>query len=49
MDSAQLQKLIDKYSIKLTDEGNLTWEGFPNTRELAVIKMNKDQIIGLLS
>lgn len=49
MDDVQLKKLIDKYSIQLTEDGALTWSGFPNTRELAIIKMNKERIQTLLS
>lgn len=46
---AQLEKMIEKYNIRLSDDGiGITWSGFPDKRGIAQIKMNTDAIIELI-
>ena len=40
--------IIDKYNLTLNDEGKLVYQGFPDKRELAVIRYKKDVLLELM-
>lgn len=44
----QLLKLIEKYNLRVKDDGLLAWDGFPDKRALGQIKMQQENITALL-